>query len=187
MTKPPTICRVRFLTDPDAQFEECNGEPRPLTEAEYAENQYFSDTADPPTPVPYAEYLAYHGNPERHVYLSCEVQTQCPCCQQWTRWAGGLHGIDFMDDSPELQACGRYWMQEKNRDWFTPEQCLELPGYLREVSTDTLLDAGWAPPPEVYCQRKRCRYWHIIPRNPLDDKRYCQFHQTASNRRHLHP
>jgi len=116
--------RIRFVIDDDAQFEECNGESRPLTEAEYAENAYRAcpnhprgseapdrvengnawcgDCGTKYADVPYADYLDYQGNPDRHIYLGYEVQEQCVCCSTWTT-TDSLWSIDMMDDSPELR------------------------------------------------------------------------------------
>src|SRR5688572_7065959 len=102
--------RVRFVQDPHASFEECNGESRPLSEAEYAENQYMQDGQ----PVSYADYLDYYGNPERHVYLMTEVQKRCPCCGAW-EFVAGTGGIDFMDDNPELGFADT---------WMTPDEVM---------------------------------------------------------------
>ena len=111
--------RIRFIIDDQASFEESNGESRPLTRAEYAGNEYrgclehpragsrpLSDTqqgigvctvcARRIQPIPYDEYLRYYGNPDRHVYLGCEVQRQCPCCEAW-KTVGALGHIDMMD------------------------------------------------------------------------------------------
>lgn len=128
MPKQPALYRVRFIVDPDAQFEECNGEARPLTRAEYAENQYMQDGK----PVSYKQYRAYYGNPERHVYLQCEVQKGCPCCGSWTT-VGGTGSIDFMDDSPELEGTLDRWIPEAEIN--------ELPGYLAEIAREDLDDA----------------------------------------------
>jgi hypothetical protein len=123
--------RVRFVYDNDAQFEECNGEARPLTEDEYRDNEYMKDGA----PVSYADYLDYYGNPLRHVYLGCEVQTQCDCCGMW-KHAASLWNIDFMDDRPELNAV-------YPNKWFTPENAASWPGYLKEVAQEVLREAGY--------------------------------------------
>lgn len=153
--------RVRFTIDQEAQFEECNGEARPLTEAEYAKNSYRAcpdhpragskvlDTsvspnvvvcpvcakpADQWTEIPYAEYLAWYGNPEKHVYLQLDVEKGCPCCGSWTR-VGGLGHIDFMVDAPELGYLDQ---------WYTEAEVEKLPGYLREVAEEDLREAKHA-------------------------------------------
>ena len=94
-----TNIRVKFVTDLEAQFEECNGEARPLTEREYKDNEYFKNGK----PVSYADYLRYYGNPDRHIYLGCVVQEQCDCCGEW-KTKDSLWGIDVMDDDPSLHA-----------------------------------------------------------------------------------
>lgn len=136
-TPQPVAYRIRAMIDPDAQFEECNGEPRPLTEEEYAENQYF--TNDGATLVPYADYLEYQGNPDRHIYLMTEVETQCGCCGEWKR-QGGTGFIDFMDDSPEIGYEGQ---------WFSPEALQANKanlGYLADVMYADLAEAGCPVP-----------------------------------------
>lgn len=92
--------RFRIVTDPDASFEECNGEARPLTEAEYADTEYFDDNGT--RAIPYAEYLAYYGNPDRHVYLGVILEARCPLCTHWHE-VGSLWHIDLMDDDPALR------------------------------------------------------------------------------------
>ena len=164
-TKQPVL-RVRFVLDPDASFEECNGEGRPLTAEEYAENGYLRPGGEP---IPYAEYLEYYGNPDRHVYLQCQVQKQCPCCGAWS-YEGGTGGIDFMDDDPELNATDC---------WILPGEAEKLPGYLREVALQDLEEAGYTLPRSVYCQHKGCRAWHCGPNRhqPGVSVRYCTEHQ----------
>lgn len=144
--------RVKFVYDHDATFEECNGESRPLTEVEYAENQYYgcpdhprgfrgskgSDTTVPGypgkglcacgkvyAPIPYAEYLAYYGNPEMHTYLGYVVQDQCKCCGEW-KTTDSLWNIDFMIDAPELSAI-------TFDTWISMRDALKLPGYLGDL------------------------------------------------------
>src|SRR4029453_15521147 len=59
MTTDNKTYRVRFVHDDDAEFEECNGQARPLTEAEYAEHSYQKDGRS----GRYAENLDYYGTP----------------------------------------------------------------------------------------------------------------------------
>lgn len=151
--------RLRFVYDEDARFEECNGEARPLTPEEYAENSYRAcpdhpragstvirrPKGKPPVvgcavckrtdyqDIPYEEYRAYYGNPQRHVYLQLEVQRRCECCGHWA-YVSGLGWIDLMDDSPEYRAV-------VIGHWYTPTDVRKLPGYLREVATDGLKEA----------------------------------------------
>lgn len=156
--------RIRFEVDPDARFEECNGEARPLTREEYAENVYRGCPDHPQagtvalpigaagatdaTPLvgcricgrsdyrdlTYAEYRAYYGDPDRHVYVQSRVQRQCPCCEQWMD-TGGTGRIDLMDDAPELRALDR---------WFAADAIHQLPGYLREVAEQDVEEARHA-------------------------------------------
>lgn len=155
-----TTYRVKFVVDEDARFEECNGESRPLTKAEYAKNQYMGcpthprgfngtkehDTTSPPKsgrgvcacgkryqPIPYAEYLAYYGNPDRHVYLGCIVERECPCCYTF-KPAGSLWHIDCMDDDKAFTSItlGRYYSDADAR---------ALPDYLGQVAGEVLDDA----------------------------------------------
>ena len=125
--------RVRFIVDPDASFEECNGEPRPLTEEEYAEHFYMADNGT--RQVPYAEYLQYYGNPARHVYVMCVYSVGCACCGHWTPDRHYLGGIDNMDDSPELKYIDT---------WYTPEEIdanKAQMGYFAEVAAEAFEEA----------------------------------------------
>jgi hypothetical protein len=158
-TKITPEFRIRFVMDPDAQFEESNGEARPMTAKEYRGNEYRGcpdhpragtrvidiGGADRPQVqgcavcgrtdyrnISYAEYLEYYGNPDRHVYLMSEVEKRCPCCTRWER-IGGTGHIDFMDDSPELAVMDR---------GFTVDEIATIPGYLRELAREDLVDAG---------------------------------------------
>lgn len=146
--------RVRFVLDEDAQFEECNGESRPLTADEYAGNEYMGCPVHPRgfdgdksadttaegqlgqgvckcgrlyEPIPYTEYLAYYGNPDRHVYFGYEVQEQCSCCQAW-QIIDSLWNIDMMDNSPELKTIKRGVWYDLNAP--------EITGYFRTLVND---------------------------------------------------
>jgi hypothetical protein len=139
--------RVRFVLDEEAYFEESNGESRSLTEAEYAENQYMGCPTHPRepgdgsgtcprcglqfAPLSYEEYLAYYGNPDRHVYLGCIVEQVCPTCGESAIHHDAVWGIDFMDDSRELHAItiGQY---------LTEAEARALPGYAGDVARDLL-------------------------------------------------
>lgn len=116
--------RYRFTIDPDGTFEESNGEPRPLTPDEYAGNQYMRDGV----PVPYEEYRAYYGNPDRHIYLGLIEETRCPCCGGWKE-TNSLWRIDMMDDDPVLTAI----TLDKRLDSATASA---LPGYAGELVRD---------------------------------------------------
>lgn len=152
------LYRVKVIIDKDARFEECNGEPRPLTEAEYAENSYRGCLAhlggpshtDPPNSglgvcdvcggkfedVPYAMYRAYYGNPRKHIHLAVLVETLALPTGDW-KPAGSLWGIDFMRDNPEAH--------RRFRDrWFSPEQVQTWPGYLKMVACEVLDESGYA-------------------------------------------
>lgn len=143
--------RVRFVYDDDHQFEECNGESRPLTEEEYTKNTYRACPDHPRAgsqviqglpqiqgcavcqrtdyvDVPYEEYLSYYGNPDRHVYLGCIVQVRCSHCDHWGE-KSAIFGIDFMDDSPELYAI-------KVGEWMHAEVAAQLPGYAGEIARE---------------------------------------------------
>ena len=147
--------RVRFVIDEDARFEECNGEARPLTEEEYAENVYRCCPDHPRAgtkvvqwepkqiqgcnlcertdyrDVTYDEYRAYYGDPDRHVYVRSEVEQQCPCCNSWD-YVTGLGSIDLMDDSPEL----------RNLDeWYEEDQLDQVVGYLGEIAREGIQEA----------------------------------------------
>lgn len=169
--------RVKFVYDTDAQFEESNGEARPLTEAEYKDNEYYAcpvhtrgdksadlqengigtcmrpvaqsdeDAANSRpgaapavcgkryAPIPYDEYLAYYGNPDRHVYLGVIVEKQCGECHKWSV-AGSLWHIDFMDDSRE-------YLRTNLDHYYTPEEAIALPGYAGDVAGEVLSEAGY--------------------------------------------
>jgi hypothetical protein len=116
------LYRIRFEYDDLASFEECNGEARPLTEEEYADAQYMKDGV----PVPYAEYLDYYGNPDRHVYMRAVLESKCVCCGSWSV-VDSLHSIDFMDDSPETCAIDRT---------FSARELAAVPGYLQDIARD---------------------------------------------------
>jgi hypothetical protein len=152
--------RVKFVIDEQARFEECNGEPRPLTEAEYAENQYRAcpkhprgstlpartengrawcgDCGTEYADVPYADYLEYQGNPDRHVYLGVIVEKKCKCCGTWTN-AASLWHIDFMDDD-------RAYQQTNLDHWYEPDVAGRLPDYAGEVAREQLEEAGYKFP-----------------------------------------
>lgn len=144
--------RVKFTIDEEASFEESNGEARPLTEAEYATNQYRGCPDHPRrhetsktengrawcscgkeyADIPYDEYLAYYGNPDRHVYLGCVVEGRCSCCGSWGT-VESLWGIDMMDDSPELQAI-------TIDTWYSPDE-VTTKGYLGDEARQLLREA----------------------------------------------
>lgn len=126
--QPEPAYRVRFVVDEDASFEESNGEPRPLTEAEYAEAEYMKDGI----PVPYAEYLEYYGNPHRHVYIGAILERACVCCREWVS-AASLWNIDTMDDQPEAGMIGQT---------FYADRFDQIPGYLREVADELVAEAS---------------------------------------------
>lgn len=160
---PVDAFRVQFVYDYDAQFEESNGEARPLTKAEYKNNVYLgcpvhprsSERANvtnghadcgecglPYADIPYDEYLAYYGNPERHVYLGCIVETRCTCCGMWKR-AASLWGIDVMDDDLELASLP---IGDNNFTYpLTPGRVLNDPdaSYLAGVARELLTEAGY--------------------------------------------
>lgn len=147
-----TTRRYRYVIDDDAEFEESNGEGRPLTEAEYVGNEYRACPAHPHggtkvisfgppqvqgcavcgnteyADIPYAEYLRYYGNPERHVYLGLVQETLCPCCVTW-KVTDSLWNIDFMDDSPELAAV-------QVGTWADADTAKAWPGYAGECVRD---------------------------------------------------
>lgn len=124
---------VRIVDDMEACFEECNGQPRPLTEAEYAENAYM----DGDRRIPYAEYLEYYGNPARHVYLGIIVEERpigCGCddddiCGHWDT-LDSLWGIDLMYDDP----CA----QQATGERLSIAEARALKGYLGDVVRDLI-------------------------------------------------
>lgn len=130
MTQTISGYRVRFVIDDTARFEEYNGKSRPLTEDEYKGQEYRKDGQD----VPYAEYRRYYGNPDRHVYLGCELQKECTCCGTF-KTVESLWNIDCMDDNPEFQ-------HVQLRHWYSLGEVLDdvKLGYLREVARDLAAD-----------------------------------------------
>ena len=154
--------RVRFVIDEDARFEECNGESRPLTAEGYAENSYRGCPIHPRSKVaprrvknghawcgecgtkyadlPYEEYLAYYGNPERHVYLGCIVDKRCACCGQWEKDAASVWSVELMDDDPAFR---RIDLSHNGGYVMTPDAALNLPGYLAEIAREELDEAGY--------------------------------------------
>lgn len=156
-TKTETLYRVKVVIDKDARFEECNGEPRPLTETEYAENAYRGCLAhlggpshvDPAMPgqgicdvcgkgfedVPYTLYRSYYGNPKLHIYLGVIVETLTLPIGDWTP-AESLWHIDFMRDNPEARSSFR------NR-WMSPQTAETLPRYLKDVILEVLEESGF--------------------------------------------
>lgn len=119
---PTKAKRFKFVFDTDTRFEECNGEARPLTASEYKEHAYMGCPVHPRagldphkkrpgvgvcrlcrrrgTEIPYAEYLAYYGNPDRYVYVGLLQAEQCDHCGEWKE-TGSQWGIGFMDDDAE--------------------------------------------------------------------------------------
>lgn len=124
--------RVKFVIDEEAEFEECNGESRPLTEAEYEQNYYQKNGQK----VSYADYLAYYGNPDRHIYLGIVVQKQCECCESW-KTVDSLWNVDMMDDNviPPLDS------------YMPPEQAITFE-YLGDEARGMLEEAGWTNEPK---------------------------------------
>lgn len=135
--------RVRFVYDEGACFEECNGEARPLTEEEYAEDYYNDKDGNQ---IPYAEYLRYYGNPDRHVYLGCVVErvTVCPCCEaQKVETAASLWGIDMMDDDTvlDLLVVGTLRDEPHPSELYTEDQIAKKTGYLFDAARELLQEA----------------------------------------------
>lgn len=126
-----TTYRVRFVLDTEARFEECNGQSRPLTEEEYAVN-YYNDPQG--NRVSYADYLRYQGNPDRHVFLACQVQKQCDCCNAFND-VQSLWGIDCMDDNPE-------YLHTRLDHWYSFGEVNDDPrfGYLRDVARELVVE-----------------------------------------------
>lgn len=162
--------RITFEIDPDGTFEECNGEPRPLSAREYRANSYRacpdhpragSTTIAPATndrppvtgcracgrpgsqyrTIPYAEYLAYYGNPDRHVYVYAYVDRQCASCDAWHATAASLGHIDLMDtDRAEVAAIDRTYLET---------EADQIPGYLGEVARELFDEARETPARET--------------------------------------
>lgn len=166
-----TKYRVAFVKDRDAKFEECNGQRRPLTETEYAENQYRGcpdhmragskvvDASVSPNivvcaecgrdskewiDIPYAEYRAYHGNPTMHRYIGTIVESQ-EGIGDWTVVAS-VWGSDFMRDDPALKAVTITEAERVDLHYYTVEQALALPGYFADLAREELIEAGAIKP-----------------------------------------
>jgi len=132
--------------DNDHTLEGCDGKPLPESPAVYAQNiarvpvgypevRPSADTSIPYRDMTYEEYLAYYGDPDRHVVLGCQVEKECPCCGKWDH-VQSLWGIDFMDDGEE-------WAAVTVDRTLTPDEALKLPGYLAEVAGELLHEAGY--------------------------------------------
>lgn len=160
-----TRYRVRFVYDDQASFEESNGEPRPLTEEEYQDNQYMgcpdhprgyqgtkaNDTSDAGrgtcacgkayAPIPYDEYRAYYGNPEKHVYLGCIVEAKCNACDIF-RTVEALWNIDCMIDDRDLHSVTISTLDQPTKSGYLSEdEARKLAGYLGEVARELLEEA----------------------------------------------
>lgn len=122
-----TIYRVKFVEDVDARFEESNGEPRPLTAAEYKGSEYQKNGRN----VSHAEYLLYYGNPERHVYLGCILQRQCERCEVF-KTVQSLWNIDCMDDNVE-------YVRVTLDKWYAPDDP-HITGYLLDVTKELIAE-----------------------------------------------
>lgn len=144
--------RIKFRQDPYATVDGCDGNPLPESPEVYAENGYLRADG---TPIPYAEYLEYYGNPDRHVLLMADVQRKCPCCGHWTdddehgQPLPSLGGIDFMDDDPGLSAIGSWygppWAKVPAAD------AIRLPGYFADIARELLgeIDGLELPPADA--------------------------------------
>lgn len=164
----PTNYRVAFVWDSDASFEESNGESRPMTEAEYAGNEFYgcpdhpraATRAKSPTeqgigictvcgkrsePIPYAEYLAYYGNPEMHVYIGTIIETQSGI-GDWTV-AESMWRSDLMTDDPALHKVHVTDDEPKHLHYYDPATARKLPGYFGELAREMLSEAGYKPKP----------------------------------------
>ena len=124
--------RYRVEYDHDYRPESPVGGPLPESAEDYANNPIMrlvdptGDPGGPRRPATYAEYCAYEGNPDRHVVCAVLVDRQCPTCGGWKKGAASLWGIDFMDDSPEVDAIGGPPVDSPDA----------LPGYLAEVARE---------------------------------------------------
>lgn len=131
--------RVQWVYDHDGQNSQESpvGGNLPESETEYLKN--------PVTPgggpaISYAEYCEYYGNPDRHLVLACLLQRQCPCCETW-KDVGSLWGIDFMDDSPEIQ---KLYVTSLDHDhdqhYYSEAEAIALPGYPGEVARELIAE-----------------------------------------------
>lgn len=83
--------RIRFEYDPDPDFSWLGQWNTPET---YAGNEVLDATG---RPLPFEDYIRYQGNPDCHIALQAQVESQCECCGSWVGQIS-LGGIDFMDD-----------------------------------------------------------------------------------------
>lgn len=100
-----TRYRYRFVADPDYTPTGCDGHPLPESEAVYADNQCLRPDG---TPIPYAEYLRYYGDPEAHLGVAVFVDRMTPTDDDWTV-AESLHGIDLMFDDADVGLLGEVY------------------------------------------------------------------------------
>ena len=62
-------------------------------------------------PLPFDEYIQYHGNPEHHIMLACHIQETCPHCGTWVT-TDACHGFDFADWQDPLPDVGTYTLEQ---------------------------------------------------------------------------
>jgi hypothetical protein len=122
--------RIYFVYDDDYQHETPSGKPLPGTEVDYLCDGPYNRPDG--SPLPYAEYVAYSGNPDRHIVLGAIVQTRCSCCKHWAD-AGSLWGIDLMDDDPALQGIHISTLNDRLPACY---ELVDLTGYLAEIARD---------------------------------------------------
>lgn len=126
MTTLPPIRRITFDYDPEPSLDGSDGKPLPESREHYEANPFIDHGPDRPSrKIPYAEYLTYHGNPDRHTVVTAVVEHQCRHCQAW-HVTGSLCGIDFMDDSPEV-------LQLTLPGTYSEEEAKQLTGYPRDL------------------------------------------------------
>jgi hypothetical protein len=89
------------------------------------------------TPVPFEDYKAYHGDPNRHAMLLCRVEQRCNDCGGWET-AEVLGNVDFMDDDNFETGC----FHETELDQISNEyQLLTTKDLLDEAKGDSFFPA----------------------------------------------
>lgn len=138
--------RIRIVYDEESSQnqESPHGTPLPESEELYAGNEVMEllDPKDDPTTgirrkLPYAEYIKYQGNPDRHVVIGMIVQTRCPHCGAWHDGTS-VWGYDFMDDDPFLM---QVQVLPEPGETYTPEQIEGWPDWPKHEALELFRQA----------------------------------------------
>ncbi len=129
-----TKYRIGVQWDADFVATGCDGRQLPESSEVYAEAPMLRGDG---SEMPYADYCAYYGDPERHIGAAVVVDRMRPEDRDWVR-VTGLYDIDLMDDSPEASEVP---VGGHTTRWYYPDR---LPvGYLGEVARELLQEAGY--------------------------------------------